>query len=164
MSPDSPPPLPELWVERIFAEMRATYGAEFDRQWECPPGVDPAGHALRLKAHWARELAGFAARPNAIRHALDHLPERAPNLQTFRRLVASAPEYVTQAQLQRPAPNPERVREVVGRALSAASAAVAGPKGWAERLRAREEAGERLTPLQRREWRAALGVREGAER
>ena len=35
------PSLPDAWVERIFSTMRATYGAAFDRQWECPAGVDP---------------------------------------------------------------------------------------------------------------------------
>ena len=38
-SPESS--LPEAWVQRIFATMRATYGAALDRQWECPAGADP---------------------------------------------------------------------------------------------------------------------------
>lgn len=31
-----------------------------------------------------------------------------------------------------------------------------GPKSWAYRLKAREQAGERLSPVQRRFWREAL--------
>lgn len=33
------------------------------------------------------------------------------------------------------------------------------PKAWAHRLRDREESGDHLSPLQRRFWREALGVR-----
>lgn len=67
--------LPETWVERIWATMRATYGAAFDRQWQCPEGEDPVRHVASLKAHWGRELSRYQQNPDAIRYALENLPK-----------------------------------------------------------------------------------------
>ena len=42
------------------------------------------------------------------------------------------------------------------------SADLAGPKGWAWRLRGRELAGDQLSVVQRRFWREALASEIGA--
>ena len=49
------PSLTDGWVERVWAHMRATYGASFDRQWECPHGADPAEWPADLRV---REFPG----------------------------------------------------------------------------------------------------------
>ena len=145
--------LPEAWVERIFATMRATYGAAFDRQWECPPGVAPEDHGRQLKAHWGRELARYQQAPDAIRHGLDNLPPHPPNLVEFRAACNRRPE---QAQLALPPAkaDPGRVAAELSRMRMAGGSD--DPKAWAWRLRDRENAGERLTIAQRDMWRAAL--------
>lgn len=144
--------LPDAWVERIWATMRATYGAAFDRQWECPAGIDPAQHVATLKAHWGRELRGFQQNPAAIGHALDHLPEHPPNLPQFKALCVRRPD--AQARLL-PAPraDAEKVRRVMAGLRITPQV---NPRAWAEALRERETRGERLTIAQRDMWRAAL--------
>jgi hypothetical protein len=143
--------LPEPWVERIWSTMRATYGATFDRQWQCPENVEPAQHVAELKAVWGRGLAGLQQNPQAISFALENLPEFPPNLQQFKTLCARRPDS---AQLaigrDRPAPNPERLAEL--RAKLDAIGGSAGVREMAQsvfaRLHAAREMGT-LSPAQR---------------
>ena len=89
--------LPPEWMERIFAAMRQSYGTTFDRQWSAPAGLDDAGmreHADAQMRRWGRELAGFMRAPEAIRYALDNLPEFPPNLPEFKALCMRRPEPV----------------------------------------------------------------------
>ena len=144
--------LPDAWVERIWATMRATYGAAFDRQWECPAGIDPVKHVETLKAHWGRELARYQQNPEAIRYALQHLPPHPPNLIEFRAACSRRPSYV-QAQLAAPKADPARVAEIVG---GIARPPPRDPKAWAHELQKREQAGHNLTITQRQMWREAL--------
>lgn len=152
--------LPEAWVRKIFATMRATYGAAFDRQWQCPAGTDPAEHAAEMIGHWARELRGYQQSPQAIAYALDHLPANPPNLIEFKTLCRGAPQY-TQKQLEGPKVTPEKMLEAV--------AAIAKPepthdsKKWAKDLQAIEQRGGKLTLAQRAMWRAALEPRGGLQ-
>lgn len=148
--------LPERWVKKIFATMRATYGAAFDRQWECPAGVDPAEHAADMLEHWGRELRGYQQSAQAIAHALGSLPPHPPNLVEFKALCRGAPQYVNQGRLEAPKMPPEKMLEAV--------AAIVKPeprhddKKWAKDLQALEGRGGKLTLAQRVMWRAALGV------
>lgn len=145
--------LPESWVERIWATMRATYGAAFDRQWECPAGIDPAEHVKTLKAHWGRELARYQQNPSAIRYGLENLPPHPPNLVEFRAACNRRPNYVKA--LPAPKADPARVAKMVD---GIARPAPRDPKDWARSLQAREERGEPISYAQSKMWRAALGV------
>lgn len=145
--------LPDAWVERIFATMRATYGASFDRQWECPVGVDPVKFGSDLKAHWGRELRGFQQNPAAIGHALDHLPEHPPNLVQFRTLCTRRPDAAVPA-LPAPKPDPARVAEIVSGIARPAGAR--HPKQWARDLLDRQKSGERIPIAHLTMARAAL--------
>jgi hypothetical protein len=111
--------LPEAWVERIWVTMRATYGATFDRQWQCPENVEPAQHVAELKAVWGKGLAGLQQNPQAISYALEHLPEFPPNLQQFKALCARRPDS-TQLSIghDRPAPDPQRLAALKARLLA----------------------------------------------
>lgn len=160
--------LPDAWVERIWATMRATYGAAFDRLWACPAGVAPEKHVADLKAVWGRELRFLQQNPQAIAHALDHLPEQPPNLVQFKALCVRAPEMAPKA-LPSPKADPAKVAEIVG---VLRRTQVRDPKDWARRLRDIElhhggvmpvnplrplsEPHRRMTPAQRQMWRAAL--------
>lgn len=159
--------LPEPWVARIFATLRATYGVAFDRLWECPPcppGGDPKQHLHAhyegIKAHWGRELAGFQRNPGAIAHALAHLPETTPpNLPQFKALLLRAPPPPVPA-LEAPQPDPARVAEAIGRARAAGG--VSDPKGWATRILARAARGERVPHGQLEMAKRAAPGAEGA--
>jgi hypothetical protein len=151
--------LPEAWVERIFATMRATYGAAFDRQWECPAGVDVVEHMRAMKAHWARELRGFQQNPAAIGHALEHLPEQPPNLVQFRLLCTRRPEPPQKA-LPAPKADPARVQQAIAQV---AKVQRKDPRAWVESLRQRKAAGEPLTAAQAEMLRNAQQQPGGAE-
>lgn len=145
--------LPERWVQRIFATMRATYGAAFDRQWECPAGTDPADHIAGMLAHWGRELRGYQQSPHAISYALDNLPEHPPNLVEFRALCRRRPDPAQQ-RLEAPKVPPAKMLEAV--AAIAKPVPKMDPKQWARDLQQREERGDALTLAQRDIWRAGL--------
>lgn len=150
--------LPEHWVAKIFAAMRATYGAEFDRQWECPAGVDAKEHAASLLGFWSRALGIFAGDPKAIRFALDNLPERVPNLQQFivlcRRKPAPAFKALPNNAKAKAAPEVAEKLAQIGRA----GIGKTGHISWAVKLQEREFGGVKLSRLQREAWRQALGV------
>jgi hypothetical protein len=136
--------LPERWVDRIFAVMRASYGARFDRQWECPVGIDPADFVRDLKAIWGRELARFQQSPKAIEVGLDNLPEHPPTLPEFRALCARRPDVLPRAL---PAPKNPPPQGVLQRVASVGQSR-RDARAWAHVLRERHRRGEQLTQFQ----------------
>lgn len=148
--------LPDAWVERIWAAMRATYGAAFDRQWECPAGADPVEHVARLKAHWGRELRAYQQSPQSIRFALENLPDRPPNLVEFCGLMRRAPMPELKAL---PAPVGKPSPTVLAKVAAVAKRVDTDPRAWAIRLARREAQQDKgLTLAQRQMWREALHV------
>lgn len=142
-------------IDRLFARLIPTYGAQWTRMWEGIPISD-------VKTAWAYELAPFAGRLDSIAWALENLPPRCPNVIEFKALCRQAPRPPEQ-QLPLPKADPERVatelsklRDVATR--SALETHAVDPKGWAKTLKARDEAGEKLNPTVRRFYREALRV------
>lgn len=134
--------------------MRNTYGSSFDRQWECPVGVDPQAHVASLMAHWAEELGRFGNAPEAIGYALENLPEFPPSLVQFKAICNRAPGPVFKA-----LPQPEADKAVVAKALAKAAEAIKPQHDVLFRQRehmAMELRGERLSMRQREFWRIAL--------
>ena len=145
--------VPAAWVDRIWGVMRATYGAAFDRQWACPPGVDPAQHVAAMRTHWAGNLAPFAINPGAITYALENLPPHAPNLVEFVALCRRRPDAPVLA-LDGPPADPARVAEAIAKANARKTAR--HPMAWAIELRAREARGDRVSRYGKAAWREAL--------
>lgn len=146
--------LPDRWVQKIWTTMRNTYGASFDRQWECPVGVDPQAHVGSLMSHWAEELGRFGNVPEAIGYALENLPDFPPNLVQFKAICNRAPGPVFKV-----LPQPEADKEVVAKALAKAAEAIKPQHDILFRQREHmrmEMAGERLSMRQREFWRIAL--------
>ena len=78
-------PLPDAWIDAIFARLTLLYGTNFLRLWA---SLDMTA----VKAHWADELSGFQRHPEAIRYALEMVdPDCPPNVRQFRRLCLCAP-------------------------------------------------------------------------
>lgn len=100
-------PLPQSWVEALFARLAVRYGTAFLRQYG---DLDPAA----VKADWAEVLGGI--RGDAIAYALQQLPvERPPNAMQFRDLARRAPApTVPQLPRQRTEP-PAGVRDLAAR-------------------------------------------------
>ncbi len=99
-------PLPESWVDRIFAKLTLAYGRAFLSQYE---GID----MKMVKTDWAHELAGFVDKPDSIKFGLENLPnDRPPNVLQFRAICRRAPAPVFKA-LPAPKGDPEKVRQLI---------------------------------------------------
>lgn len=159
---ESPDALPDHWVAKLFAHMRAYYGATFDRQWEAPGHFTAAqreAHAAAMSRVWAVELAPYATRPECIAAALKSLPEFPPNAGGFRKLCyAAIPEAQAAAALPAPRGSSAAPPEVMAAIRAVVAPPVTNARQWALELRARESRGPGLTLFQRSAWREALGV------
>lgn len=144
--------LDSRWVDAIHAKLLVRYGSLWLNLWA---GVSPE----LVKADWSEELAPYGSHPEAIKHALEHLPaDKPPTVAQFKALCRNSPEMAPPAL---PAP---KVDPAVSQAIKKAYEPKSIPaKEWAHRLRRREQQLERLTICQRAMWRAALEPRnEGA--
>lgn len=158
-SRDLNPFLPGTWVHRIWSAMRAAYGSEFDRRWQCPEGEDPEKHVASLRENWQRELRNFRNFPEAIAYGLENLPPRPPSLPEFRAICLRAPARPAQQQDLLPAPQRDRPRLAaeLGRALEALQSRK--PTACLEEMEAKVARGEVLSPGQRHWLREALANR-----
>lgn len=142
--------LPSKWVDEIHARLLTRYGSAWLMMWE---GIDMAA----VRQDWAEELGGFVNHPQLIAYGLSNLPpDRPPTVQQFAAACNRMPAEDVVA-LPAPPADKQRVSQVIA-TLTKPEPQPA--KAWAERLRAREVALERLTEYQRKAWREALG-REG---
>lgn len=139
-------------IDWLFTRLAGTYGAQWTRQWEGTPMTD-------VKAAWGHELSAYAGNPSAIKHALDNLPERCPNVIQFRNLCRTAPAR-TVPQIEAPKADPARIREELAK-LAPAPERVDG-REWARRIVARHAQGERLGVFALNLAQSALRDRMGA--
>lgn len=148
--------LPIVAIDRLFARLNATYGAAWDRALGSVPVAD-------AKAAWAHELGGFAGRLQDVAWALEHLPERCPNVIEFRNLCRLAPAAEV-AQLPAPPANPERIRAELAKLgpVARQSLSVGGGaanRAWARRILERVAAGEHVGRYARESAQVAMGLR-----
>lgn len=137
--------LPDDWVKTIFTRLTVVYGARFVGQW---PGLDPK----QVMDVWAEELDGITS--GGVAHALANLPpDFPPNPMQFRALCNRRPMPVYRAL---PAPKTRASEEVRAKVARVLNRARRSPKQWALDLKAREEAGDALSPVLSTMWRAAL--------
>lgn len=135
--------LPLQAVDRLFERLVATYGRQFTSLFE---GLDTAA----VKSAWAHELSGYSDRLSDIAWALEHLPERPPNVIAFRNLCRCAPSPEL-PRLPVPKADPVRLRAELERlgGLRNDIASVrrrGADRSWAHRIVARHESGETVTP------------------
>lgn len=148
-------------IELVFTKLQVRYGAAWLRQWE---GLDMG----MVKSDWMQELSGFTRNPAPLLHALTILPERAPNVKQFRDLANQAPLPVV-ARLARPAASQSVVAREIAKLAGLKDAMAEGAadplRPWLA-LKARHEAGERLTHFQIEGYRQVLarkGISEESE-
>jgi hypothetical protein len=174
--------LPDAWIESLFSTMRAFYGAQFDRQWECPQGIDQGDFVAQLMRTWGRELAAYRQAPHALQYALHNLPEHPPNLVQFKALCNRRPD-VGNARIEDGTTASPEVRERARVALTELQEKLrtqAPNKAWAWWLRDIElhhggilpnslpskplpQAYRTLTNVQRAIWRSALATESAIE-
>lgn len=101
---------PQSWADKLFAGLVLRYGDAFLRQW--PQDVQIPD----IKRDWAIVLAGWEKHPDAIRWALENLPEKPVNAIGFRNLCRQAPSTET-VQLPPPKADPALVAEIMSKAM-----------------------------------------------
>ena len=148
--------LPTAWVDRIFDRLTVRYGVQFLNRWK---GVDIDS----VRFDWAAVLAGFENWPEAISFAIDNLDdERPPTAAMFRALALKAPKPERLA-LPEPKPDPDRMAAELQKLRSFLPGIRANNvghdfKAWAQNLKVRHEAGEKLNQNQIRCYTEALGM------
>jgi hypothetical protein len=120
------------FIDALFDRLTLRYGHAFLARWS----------GLRLEAvkgDWARELASYAERPEAIEHALALLdPAEPPTAAQFRDLCASAP-----APAFRAAPEPKQrhqAAEVRRKCLRPVAPRLGRDVAWATEILQRADA------------------------
>ncbi|MFZ8302542.1 hypothetical protein ACO1K9_13755, partial [Staphylococcus aureus] len=82
-------------------KLQLVYGSHFTGRWS---GVSIEA----VKADWAHELDGMENHPEAIKHALQHLPvDQPPTVLQFRQLCRNAPTPPSKAL---PAPEVDKAK------------------------------------------------------
>jgi hypothetical protein len=140
--------LPSQLVDVIFGRMLARYGSAWLAKWAHVP-------LEAVRADWAEQLDNYGL--VSINHGLMHLPEDfPPTAAQFRRICNGRPDPQPLA-IERPKANPQRVADLIATARAALiERTKKRPFKWAFELQEREKAGERLSPAQMSDWRAAL--------
>jgi hypothetical protein len=125
------------FVDALFARLTLRYGRAFLARWDGVP-IDA------VKDDWARELASYAERPDAIEHALALLDaNEPPTAARFRELCASAPAPAFRAG---PEPKqPQRAAEIRRKYLRPVVPSAGRERAWAADMVQRAQAGERVS-------------------
>lgn len=141
-----------MWLDSLFITLGSVYGSRFTNQW-------PAAVVDTVKKEWARELAPFENKPDALQYAVDSLPaDHVPNVLEIRDACRRFCNPSTRPTFK-PLSAEERAHalNVLG---SWTPQAPTDAREWARRLRLRELQGERLSRYQREAWREAIHASE----
>ena len=139
-------------IDRLFERLSLTYG----NAWDNSLGTAPLNE---IKTFWMNQLSGFMQSKEsmmAISWALNHLPERPPNLVQFKNLCYQAPA-VEKPQLPSPPADPERVKHELAK-LGAMNKTKSDPKDWARKILSDYAAGVKKSPTVVQMARDALNV------
>ena len=137
-------------IDRLFQRLSATYGAHWTRQWADVPMTD-------IKTVWSHELSMFSDNLKAIGWALEHLPDNCPNLMQFKSLCKQAPKP-DYKHLE----SPKAPLDLVDNEILQMVKTLVEPqkdkdyKAWARKLKARDEAGDKLSAHQVWSYKTAL--------
>jgi hypothetical protein len=149
--------LPDSWIGRIFDHMSVLYGSRFADLWR---GSD----LDTIRRMWAEKLAGFRSMPGAIKEALDSLDSK-PYPPTLPEFLAMCREAAPRHQIkpvmigyQPTAEDQARAQEIIRTAAERIRGDERDHKAWAKKLKARDEAGEKLSLLQVEAYKEALAT------
>jgi hypothetical protein len=130
------------WVETLFSRLMVSYGERWRSMWA---GVDPKA----VQRDWYAKLATIHERkPEALRYALEHLPERVPTADQFRALCLMAPSHHKALPAPVTKPNAQFAAEVLARLKDHQKASGRPADAVARALEARRAAGVRLSAPQ----------------
>jgi len=141
-------------IDRLFERLQLTYGQAWLKLWDGIP-------INELKTQWAHELASFNEHLDMVAWALEHLPERPPNVIQFKNLCRQAPKPEPLQALPPPKPDQSRLRlelEKLGALKAASQQAKTDGKEWARIILAKHQNGQSIPSVNLRFAREALGV------
>lgn len=143
--------LPPKVINKLFFRLSNVYGSQWSSLWK-------DNDIEEVKDLWADELRFFANRLDSFAWALDHLPDRPPNLIQFKKLCfdAPAPHQAPAIDYAKPAPIPE--------AIAVEMKKIAAPqtvdhKAWAMRILADVDNGIPRRYISVRFAKEALGIK-----
>jgi hypothetical protein len=111
--------LPEKWVNYIVKELQGAYGQQFAGKFsKVDSGVDVG--IENFKESLAIRLGGFIDHPDALRYALDNLPEtHCPNVPEFHKIAQAAPRKSAPALTFTPSPaDEEKAKAAIAKAAA----------------------------------------------
>lgn len=132
-----PPDVVDL-LRDVLRRMVATYGRAFWAQYKGATESD-------VRVVWARELRPYAHRQHVITWAFENLPDTPPNAISFRNLCRRCPAR-PEKQPETVLASPERIAIELAGARVATQAPTRPRTAWAEKIIARHEAGENISP------------------
>ena len=129
-------------IDRLFERLSMTYGIA----WDNSIGTAPLNE---IKTFWMNQLSGFMQSKEsmmAISWALNHLPERPPNLVQFKNLCYQAPA-IEKPQLDAPPADLVRVRKELEKLASLRmDKPKVDPKYWARKILGDYAGGAKKSP------------------
>tara|TARA_R110000868_G_C10686056_1_gene747881 strand:+ start:133 stop:570 length:438 start_codon:yes stop_codon:yes gene_type:complete len=143
--------LPPKVINKLFFRLSNVYGSQWSSLWK-------DNDIEEVKDQWADELGFFAHQLEAFAWALDHLPERAPNLVQFKKLLYDMPTPHQDLAIDytKAAPIPEAIA-VEMRNIKATP--VVDHKAWAKRILADVDNGIPRRYIAVRFAKEALGIK-----
>lgn len=140
-------------IEKLFGFIVTRFGDQFLRRYD---GLD----LNAVKADWAMQLNGLTRAQ--LNFGRLNLPQDfPPNAAQFRVICIRCPEETRRLPMERPEPDLDRLEREFRRLGELAAQTKKDPKGWARRLKAMDERGERLTIQQRNAYKRALLYDDG---
>jgi hypothetical protein len=111
--------LPDKWVNYIVKELQGAYGQQFAGKFsKVDSGVDVG--IENFKESLATRLGGFIDHHEALRYALDNLPDsHCPNVPEFHKLAQAAPRKKVTALTYTPSPaDEEKAKAIIAKAAA----------------------------------------------
>lgn len=141
-------------IDRLFDRLEQTYGSQWTGMWRDQKMSD-------VKTAWSYELQNFDKRLDAVAWALENLPDRVPNLISFRNLCRSAPAKEVPI-LPEPKADPERLKAELSklgeiRSKVLVTSTIDG-REWARRILQKQKDGCVLSPISVRFAKEALRI------
>lgn len=149
-------PMPLKAIDRLFDRLSATYGKQFADLYA---GLD----IQSIKTTWAMELDHWGTEDGlkSIAWALENLPEYAPNVIQFKKLVRSAPAPEV-PRLPEPKADPQRLKEELeklGSVVGEMKKSTGPNLDWARRIVVKHKGGLKVPPAVLKMAREALNER-----
>ena len=137
-------------IDRLFTALFNIYGSQWLHQWK-------DNDLNEVKVLWADQLGFFADNLDSIAWALDHLPDRAPNLVQFKRLCIEAPlaNEVVAINWSIGVPIPPEIAKEMKKVIAPRPV---DPKAWAKKIMKDVENGTPRIPIAVKFAKEALSI------